>query len=117
MNIAENVCAKMMVIFKIKTFRSIGNRINNMSWSITLVGKSENIAKALEEYAIKLTGQSKEEYESALPHLVGLVKENFSKTSPPMLKIEAAGSGYADKGEQVNRNCVVSIQAWYGTIV
>jgi hypothetical protein len=87
-----------------------------MSWSITFVGKPENVAKALEDNAAKLSGQSKAEYEAALPHLVVLVKENFGQT-PPMLKVTASGSGYANSTEQLTRNCLVSIEAWYGTIV
>ena len=87
-----------------------------MSWSITLVGKPENVAKALEDNSAKLNGQSKTEYDAALPHIVALVKENFGQ-NPPMLKVAASGSGYATGGEQVQRNCIVSIEAWYGTIV
>lgn len=87
-----------------------------MSWSITLVGKPENVAKALEENSAKLSGQSKAEYDAAIPHIVGLVNENFGQ-NPPTLKVTAAGSGYANGKDQVQRNCTVSIEAWYGTIV
>lgn len=87
-----------------------------MSWSITFIGKPENVAKALEEQSAKLEGQSKVEYDSALPHFVALVKENFGDT-PPMIKINASGHGYASGGEQKQRQCVVSVELWYGTIV
>jgi hypothetical protein len=42
--------------------------------------------------------QSKLEYDSALPHLVGIVKENFG-TNVPIVKLSAAGHGYASNGE------------------
>lgn len=87
-----------------------------MSWSIAFIGKPENVAKALEDNSAKLSGQSKTEFDAALPHLVALVKENFGQNSPT-LKIAASGSGYSTGGEQVQRNCTVSIESLYGTIV
>lgn len=87
-----------------------------MSWSITFIGKPENIARALEENSAKLNGQSKTEYDAALPHLLGLVKENFAQTSPT-LKVTASGSGYSTNGEQVQRNCSVTIESIYGMLV
>lgn len=87
-----------------------------MSWSIAFIGKPENIAKALEDNSAKLNGQSKAEYDAALPHLLGLVKENFAQ-NPPMLKVSASGSGYSTNGEQLQRNCNVFIESMYGMIV
>lgn len=50
---------------------------NNMSWSISFIGKPENVAKALNEHSDKLDGQSKLEYINALPNIIGIVAENF----------------------------------------
>jgi hypothetical protein len=87
-----------------------------MSWSIQFIGKPENIAKALEDYSGKLSGQSKVEYDSALPHLVGLVKENFGE-NPPLLKLEASGHGSVVNGEQKQRNLTVNLLSFYGNFV
>ena len=67
-----------------------------MSWNVTFIGKTENIVKALEAQSAKFEGLTKVEFDAALPHLVGLVNENWSKgeTGNPVMKITAAGHGY-----------------------
>lgn len=87
-----------------------------MSWSINFIGKPENVTKALEEHSAKLDGQSKVEYDDALPHLIGLVKQTFGSQSP-MMNLKASGHGYSDKGEQVSRQLSCNIESHYGTIV
>ena len=63
------------------------------------MGKPEAVAKALEEESAKLTGQSKDEYDAALPHLAALVRENFVKAGSgygePVIEFSASGSGTA----------------------
>jgi alpha-galactosidase len=81
-----------------------------MSWSITLIGKPENVAKALEAHSEKLNGLSKVEYDDALPHLIGLVKQNFGTSN--LVKIDASGHGTENQ-----RQCMVSIQNIYGVVV
>lgn len=87
-----------------------------MSWSIILIGSPENVSKALTEQSDKMEGQSKKEYDSALPHMVGLVNENFGSDNP-IVKITAAGHGYLADGEQKQRNCTVSVERIYGMLV
>jgi hypothetical protein len=87
-----------------------------MSWSVTFIGKPENVATALEQQSEKMDGQSKVEYDAALPHFVALVKENFGANAP-IVKIAASGHGYAEGGEQKNRQCAVNIELIYGAIV
>lgn len=87
-----------------------------MSWSITFIGKSENVVKALEEQSTFLDGQTKVEYDSALPHMVGLVKENFGN-GDQVMKITASGHGYAIDGEQRQRYCAVNVEPVYSIIV
>jgi len=55
-----------------------------MSWSIHFIGKPEKVVEALEAHVEKtgISGASKEEYEKALPNMVGLVKQNFGSSSP-----------------------------------
>jgi hypothetical protein len=87
-----------------------------MSWSITFIGKPENVAKALEEESVKLNGLSKDEYDAAVPHFIAIVKQNYGGDKPPMIKISASGSGYTSNGKE-QRQCTVSVEAWYGIIV
>ena len=87
-----------------------------MSWSITFIGSPENVSKALHAQSEKMEGQSKKEYDSALPHMVGIVNENFG-SDDPIVKITAAGHGYASDGEQKQRNCTVSVERIYGMLV
>lgn len=81
-----------------------------------LIGSPENVAKALTEQSEKMEGQSKVEYDSALPHIVGLVKENFGDDGP-IIKLSASGHGYSVDGEQKQRQCVVTLERIYGTLV
>lgn len=83
-----------------------------MSWSLIYIGTPENVSKALKENSEKLTDKSKEEYDLALPHMVGLVEQNYSGTYPLILKIEASGHGYNGAN-----NCQVSILPMNGTLV
>ncbi len=87
-----------------------------MSWSITLIGKPENVAAALEQQSEKMDGQSKIEYDSSLPHFVALVKENFGDNTP-LVKFSANGHGYAVNGEQKQRQCNCCIELIYATLV
>lgn len=92
-----------------------------MSWSIALIGKPENVAKAIEDHGQKLDGQCKVEYDAASPHLAALVRENYvangSGHVPPIVKIEASGSGGAKGDVQTYRNCTVKIENLYNTLV
>lgn len=83
-----------------------------MSWSINFIGNPEKLVSALEEYSTKIDGKSKEEYDAALPHMVGLVKQNYNKAYPPVLRINASGHGYTDYN-----NCMVEIKNLGGQLV
>jgi len=92
-----------------------------VSWSINLMGTPENVAKALDEESGKLSGQSKLEYDEALPHLKGLVAQNFGGSN--LIDLEASGSGSAQvdpvsrETKQVNRSCSASIKTQYKRLV
>jgi hypothetical protein len=83
-----------------------------MSWSISFIGKSENVSQALKDNSAKLSGASKEEYDAVLPHLVGLVEQNYNKPNNPVIQISASGSGHNDY-----RSCMVSVQNLGGQLV
>lgn len=86
-----------------------------MSWSICFIGKPENVAKALYDQSAKMEGQSKIEYDSALPHMVALVNETFGNEY--LTKINANGHGYAVGDEQKNRQLAISIELIYNNLV
>lgn len=90
-----------------------------MSWNITFIGKPENVVKALEEQSTKFSGYSKVEYDAALPHLVGLVKENFNNNGIDIVvKVDASGHGYAGTdGIDQYRQCKSSVEQLYGVLV
>jgi hypothetical protein len=88
-----------------------------MSWSVNFIGKQEKVVSALEEHSTKLDGQSKVEYDSALPSLVALVKQNFNKDQHVIVKITANGHGHVSNGEEKYRTCSVSIENIYGVLV
>ena len=83
-----------------------------MSWTISFIGKPENVVAALEQQSEKMDGQSKVEYDAALPHFVALVKENFASTAP-LLKITASGHGHDNN----YRQCTVNIEYVYVILV
>jgi hypothetical protein len=66
-----------------------------MSWTVAIVGRPHAIKKALEAQAGSLTGQSREEYERALPHLVALVTLNEPSNELSKDAVEIVASGHA----------------------
>lgn len=95
-----------------------------MSWSVLLIGTPTNVAKALEDESTKLDGQSKIEFDAAMPHLRALVLENFANAEPytiPLVHLEASGHGYAtgtpDNVQQVQRTIQVKITPLHGRLV
>ena len=53
-----------------------------MSWSVQKIGKPEKVAAALDAYSEVLSGQSKQEYDEALPALKDRVKQVFDGLTP-----------------------------------
>lgn len=84
-----------------------------MSWSVFFIGTPEKVVNALEKHAEGHQGTTKEEYDAALPHLIGLINQNYNKDADNVIiKIDANGSGYAN-----TRTCNVSISHMYGVIL
>lgn len=105
-----------------------------MSWSIALIGKPENVVKALHQESEKLSGQSKIEFDDAKPHLIGLVEQNFNSNHPdsvPVIKLTASGSGGSSREtvtdaatgavtvttKQHYRSCTAAIDNFYARLV
>jgi hypothetical protein len=80
-----------------------------MSWSVNFKGKPADVVKSLRDESAKLSGQSKVEYDDALPHVVALVEQNFGNPTSEV-KLSANGSGSAQGGKQFNRSCSVTLQ-------
>jgi len=89
--------------------------IKIMSWSLTIIGKPENVSAELDRYGESLNGASKVEFDAAKPHIQFLVNQNYG-TNAPLIKLEANGHGY-EAGEQSYRNLNLNINPIYGTIV
>jgi len=85
-----------------------------MSWSVNFIGKPEKVSEALMAQSAQMNGDSKVEYDAALPHLVALVNENFGNDSP--VKLAASGHGTAG-GTNPNRYLTVTCEPIYGLLV
>ncbi len=80
--------------------------IYKMSWSVITSGSPEQVIAALEQQSNVLVDQGKEEYDSALPHLIALVKENIGGT----INVNAYGHGVKNPdGTFSNKSCTVNI--------
>lgn len=94
-----------------------------MSWNVTFLGKPENVVSALKNHSTKLADASKREYDAALPHMIGLVEQNFNNTegNDPVVKIEASGSGYEPTAPTptngANCTCQVKVEPIWGAIL
>ena len=88
-----------------------------MSWSISFIGTPEKVVEALTAQSAQLSGESKKEYDSALPHLVGLVNENFGTLYPVKIMASGHGTTYTDSPDKSQRQMSASIEAVYGLLV
>lgn len=85
-----------------------------MSWSINFIGKPEKVSEALTAQSANFSGETKVEYDSALPCLVGLVNENFGNG----YAVKLAASGHGNAGvEKPDRVLTVSLDVIYGLLV
>lgn len=82
-----------------------------MSWSVTLVGTPEGVAKELDAQALTLNGQSKEEFLEARPYLQGLVRLSVG---PGLIKLLASGHASFTNGMKTVGNISVSLETFYG---
>lgn len=93
-----------------------------MSWSISLMGKPKNVVAALKAESAKLTGASKEEYDEALPHLIGLVEQNVAEENYPQV-VDLDASGHANfvvvdgQRKKTFASCSVTIKSFTKRLV
>lgn len=81
-----------------------------MSWSANYVGTPEKIIEALTKDAARQSGKSKEEFDAALPHMVGLLKQNHNSNGVVIVKIDANGHGYSSEQGNTYGTCNVEIK-------
>ncbi len=87
-----------------------------MSWSISAAGTPDEVVAALEKQSEELSGQSKVEYDDAMPHLIGLVRETFVEEGAPPAKINLYANGHgsarmSDPPVQLYRRCNVNLSS------
>lgn len=87
-----------------------------MSWSTNLIGTADKVNAELNAYSETLTGQSKEEFEEAKPHIQGLIALNVNQASQ-VIKLTAAGHATFENGVKKYGNCSVAIEALYHKVV
>jgi len=87
-----------------------------MSWSVSFFGKPEKVVEALEAYSERLSDISKQEYDSALPNMVNLVKGNFGNDQE-FVKLSASGHGQFDNGVPTRGHLNIEITSVYGMLV
>lgn len=97
-----------------------------MSWSCDYVGTADKIAAALKVDSEKMTGQSKVEFDAALPHLVGLLENIFDDPAATggqtrITTLQANGSGSTKtvdgQTQQVSRSVYVKLETAYAMLV
>ncbi|MDR3551206.1 MAG: hypothetical protein P4L31_07370 [Candidatus Babeliales bacterium] len=73
-----------------------------MSWSINYIGSPENVSAALDKHSDEITGQSKAEYDAALPHIKAFDSQNTNVNYPIAIKVDANGHGDTAGNNAVN---------------
>lgn len=86
-----------------------------MSWSISLFGKPDKIVEALKAESEKQSGQSKVEFDAALPHMSALVSQNFGDDYP--VQLTASGHGQTVGGELTQSTVNVEVKKVYSRLV
>jgi hypothetical protein len=89
-----------------------------MSWSISFIGKPEQIINALEDHSRYMgSGQSKEEFDAALPSLIGLLEQNYDRGGQMVIELKADGHGlYTIEGKTFS-SCNISLRALTGILL
>lgn len=92
-----------------------------MSWTVSMIGRPAKVAEALDAHSETMTGQSRTEYDAALPHLKALVLENFSHSvgggAEPCVRLEASGYRNAIDTAQTQLACSVKLDTFYATLL
>jgi hypothetical protein len=73
-----------------------------MSWSVNYIGKPADIIAALKKDSEKATGNSKTEFDKALPNLISLLEGNYHSDEQyiPVLQLSASGHTWTKEDGQ-----------------
>lgn len=87
-----------------------------MSYSVSFVGSADKVVDLLTDYSNKTSGQSKIEYDSALPHILAIVKLNSPGITESIaaVKVSAYGHSTTNGEEVVSSSCSVTVERIYG---
>jgi hypothetical protein len=77
-----------------------------------LIGSPAGVKTELERYSEDLSGQSKDEYDAAKPHLIGLIDQVVG--GKKQVKLNAAGHATFKDGVKVDGNISVAMDLYYG---
>ncbi len=66
-----------------------------MSWSVSFIGKPHAVREELAKTSLTLSGQSKTEYDAALPHMQALVALNEPSAGTTDDAIELIANGHS----------------------
>jgi hypothetical protein len=86
-----------------------------MSWSIQYIGTPEKVIAALKANSEKLTGDSKAEFDAALPSMVELIGKNQGHEGQ-IIKVVGSGHAYA-VGEELKSTLSFSIEPIHGVLI
>lgn len=82
-----------------------------MSWSLSFVGKPENIKRKLNEMSASLTGQSKAEFDEAKPALDTLLDLNVAQAG--FVQLDANGhANFTPEGVKTYGNCGANLRGF-----
>ena len=85
-----------------------------MSWSVSYIGVPDKINAKLDEFGETLTGQSKQEFDEAKPHLQSLLAQNVGQNA--VVRLNASGHATFHDGTKQYGNCLVSIEQFYSSL-
>lgn len=85
-----------------------------MSWSVSVIGVPAKVNAKLDEYGSTLTGQSKQEFDEAKPHLQALIAQNVS--AAVLVKIDASGHATFEDGLKTHGTCSVALTQFYSQL-
>jgi hypothetical protein len=89
-----------------------------MSWSFNAIGQPANLKKALDAQSEGLTGDPKEEFDAAKPHLAALIDMNVSPLEGfPVIHVQASGHATRVNGLVNMGTCTVVIASMNSKVV
>jgi hypothetical protein len=85
-----------------------------MSWNVDKTGTVKEVVAELNETSTRLSGQSKVEFDAALPHLIAATEQNFAKDQngdavDVRIHLSAYGHGYAVGDDQRQRSLQIHL--------